>query len=187
MKVFYGYAGPRINKNTHNLMNSFIEGFSTNYPSAEIFDAKLYDKEIGYCTGCDGCLYGEKTCIIKDDMQDLYSHVVDSDVLVLGAPTYWFNIAAQLKTFIDRLYALPSGSLHGKSIVYITTFGDTDEKVSGAYNGMSSMKDMSDYCGAKFYTVYASTEVMDIENNVEAKAAAHEAGEKLAEELKIKN
>lgn len=81
-------------------------------------------------------------------MQDLYHEVVDSDVLVLGAPTYWFNMAAQLKTFIDRLYALPSGSLHGKSIVYITTFGDSDEKVSGAYNGINALQDTADYCGA---------------------------------------
>lgn len=185
MKIFYGYAGPRVNKNTHTLMNSFIDGFNKNYEGTEIFDAKLYEKNIEYCTGCDGCLYGERTCIIKDDMQDLYHEVVDSDVLVLGAPTYWFNMAAQLKTFIDRLYALPSGSLHGKSIVYITTFGDSDEKVSGAYNGINALQDTADYCGAKFYAVYASTEAMDVEENEEAKAAAYEAGEKLAEEVKL--
>lgn len=28
MKIFYGYAGPRVNKNTHTLMNSFIDGFN---------------------------------------------------------------------------------------------------------------------------------------------------------------
>lgn len=185
MKVFYGYAGPRVNKNTHTLMKYFIEGFKSDSPEAEIFDAKLYEKNIGYCTGCDGCLYGDRTCVIKDDMQDLYDEVASSDVLVLGAPTYWFNVAAQLKTFMDRLYALPSGSLHGKTLVYVTTFGDTDDKISGAYNGISSFKDISDYCGAKFHSLYVSTEVMDVEVNEEVKKNAFEAGIEVSKELKI--
>ena len=55
------------------------------------------------CNGCEGCA---KTfhCVIDDDMQSIYPKILEADALILGSPTYFYNVTALMKAFIDRLY-----------------------------------------------------------------------------------
>ena len=59
--------------------------------------------------GCDGCLACEGggqerkgECRIKDDMQQMYSKLLEADCLVLGTPVYFEMLSGQLKMFLDR-------------------------------------------------------------------------------------
>lgn len=63
----------------------------------------LSDYSISGCTGCEGC---KKTyqCVIADDMQKLYPHILEADAIILGSPTYFYNITSLMKAFIERLY-----------------------------------------------------------------------------------
>ena len=47
-------------------------------------------------------------CVQKDDMAKVFAELKDADMVVFASPIYWFDITAQLKTVIDRLYALGS-------------------------------------------------------------------------------
>jgi multimeric flavodoxin WrbA/putative sterol carrier protein len=61
----------------------------------------LSQHEIKPCTGCALCL--EKgACWIRDDYQNLVQRVLAADAVILASPVYFFNVTAQMKTFLDR-------------------------------------------------------------------------------------
>ena len=63
------------------------------------------DYNINPCIGCNSCYErdGHK-CFQKDDMEIVYSKLVEADILVVASPVYFYSISAQLKTLIDRLH-----------------------------------------------------------------------------------
>ncbi len=60
--------------------------------------------------GCKGCFGGHSSrecpCVQKDDMNKIYPAVKECDVIVLATPLYYWNMSGQLRTAIDRLFAL---------------------------------------------------------------------------------
>lgn len=183
MKVFVAFAGPRLKGNTAELMNSFIDGMKSAKPDIKIFDGKVYEKKINYCRGCELCKTKTGVCVQKDDMFELYDDLFDSDVLILAGPTYWFNMAGQLKVFVDRMYGMRAGGLRNKTIVYITTYGDVDEYASGAHNAINSLKEVSEYLGVPFEAVYASTGSGPISENAAVRDMAFDRGAELARKI----
>lgn len=74
----------------------------------------LADMRIGYCTGCNGCS-AKRQCVQRDDMDILISQLMQADVVCIGSPSWWGDVTAQLKTFIDR--SLPLCDTRGGTIV----------------------------------------------------------------------
>jgi multimeric flavodoxin WrbA len=100
-KVEFIIGSPRKKGNTvvmaeslNNNLNK--EKFTSNFTF-------LYDLEINACTDCRGCKRGNLTCIVKDDMQEIYKRIDAADILVFGTPIYWFTPTAKMKAFLDRL------------------------------------------------------------------------------------
>lgn len=58
--------------------------------------------------GCKACMACKKTgeCTQDDDMSTLYPKLKDAEALMLATPVYFAAETAQLKCFIDRLYAM---------------------------------------------------------------------------------
>lgn len=46
-----------------------------------------------------------RACVQRDDMADVIESLQDADMVVFASPIYWFDITAQEKAAIDRLYA----------------------------------------------------------------------------------
>ena len=63
--------------------------------------------------GCKGCFGGHSgracPCVQKDDMNQIYPAVKESAVVVLASPLYYWNLSGQLRTAMDRLFALEEG------------------------------------------------------------------------------
>lgn len=63
--------------------------------------------------GCKGCFGGDNSrecpCVQKDDMAKIYPAVKSADVVVLASPFYYWNMSGQLRTAVDRLFALEEG------------------------------------------------------------------------------
>jgi multimeric flavodoxin WrbA len=57
--------------------------------------------KIRECDGCHSCWKG-KRCSKRDDMNDTYELISQSDVIVFGTPVYWYGPTALMKAFIDR-------------------------------------------------------------------------------------
>jgi multimeric flavodoxin WrbA len=100
MTEILGIVGsPRKKGNTHILVSRVLEG-----AAAEGADTKtlfLRRMKIRECDGCHTCWKG-KPCSKRDDMNDAYSLISDSDIMVFGTPVYWYGPTALMKAFIDR-------------------------------------------------------------------------------------
>jgi len=71
---------------------------------ADVEFIRLLDLDIRPCRICKTCLLSEKgSCVIKDDAQFLYDHIMDSDGLILGAPVYSLTPPGFIKMFEDRM------------------------------------------------------------------------------------
>jgi multimeric flavodoxin WrbA len=83
-------------------------------------------KRINFCLHCDYCLE-HKECISKDDMQDLYKLLKESDGIIFATPVYNGGVSAQTKAVMDRCRALVAGDknfFRGKVGMGIALGGD---------------------------------------------------------------
>jgi multimeric flavodoxin WrbA/putative sterol carrier protein len=61
----------------------------------------LSQYQIGFCTGCATCLE-TGSCWVRDDYNSVVRNVLEADAVILASPVYFFNVTAQMKTFLDR-------------------------------------------------------------------------------------
>jgi putative NADPH-quinone reductase len=100
MKKILGIMGsPRRNGNTHILLTKILEGAEAEGVRGDILF--LDDLTIQECNGCHACWEG-KDCSKDDDMNSIYSKIIESDGIVFGTPVYWYGPTALMKGFIDR-------------------------------------------------------------------------------------
>ena len=56
---------------------------------------------IAPCEGCYKCVK-EGKCVIKDDFQAVFNHMVEADCIIMGSPVYNGSITPKLKALMDR-------------------------------------------------------------------------------------
>jgi multimeric flavodoxin WrbA len=141
MKVLGVVGSRRKNGNTAYLVQEALNEIQSEEVETEII--YLGDYNIRGCNGCEGCKDTYK-CVVKDDMQKIYPLIMNSDALVLGSPTYFYNITSDMKAFIERLYCFQvfaeddrsvwssvNEALGGKYAVVISICEQNDEKDMG--------------------------------------------------------
>jgi multimeric flavodoxin WrbA len=176
-------GSPRKRGNSNMLAEQAAAG--AREAGAQVEVVSLHGLKIAPCNGCDACL---KTgiCTIKDDMQDLSPKVSNADGLILASPIYWYTYSAQLKTCIDRWYALWNGrndAFKGKPVGFVLTFGDIDVYTSGAINAIYTLDSMFRFLEADIAGwVYGSLmDIGDAAKNPELMQRAYRLGMKIAE------
>ncbi|MDD3402388.1 MAG: flavodoxin family protein [Hespellia sp.] len=101
-------GSPRKNGNTSALVRSFTCGAESAGNSVTEFFLDSMNIH-----GCKGCFGGHSSrecpCVQKDDMMQIYPIVKECDVIVLAPPLYYWNMSGQIRTAIDRLFALEEG------------------------------------------------------------------------------
>lgn len=112
MKVIGIVGSPRLNGNTQILVEEALAAARELGAETEVF--LVGQKNIAPCDGCEFC-QGGGGCRMDDDMQELYTRLQEADGIVFGSPVYYWDVSAQAKTVIDRMYAFrPERSLTGK-------------------------------------------------------------------------
>lgn len=96
-------GSPRKNGNTEMLADAFIESARAKGHTVNKFDAGR--KKLSGCIACDTCFSTGSACSVKDAFQEVEPMLEAADMIVLATPLYWFNMSAQIKAVIDRLYA----------------------------------------------------------------------------------
>lgn len=125
-KVLIISSSPRRQGNSDILCDEFARGVLDGGNIAQkIF---LKDKSINYCTGCGYCFNNKGNCSQKDDMEDIKDKMIHADVIVLATPIYFYTMAGQLKTFIDRNCFFYT-QLKGIDFYYIMTAADTGKDI----------------------------------------------------------
>ena len=107
-KIVILNGSPRKTGNTSALVKAFAEGAeNAGHTVIEFFLDKM---DIHGCKGCFGGHSGKECpCVQRDDMAQIYPAVKDADIVVLASPLYYWTISGQLRTALDRLFALEEG------------------------------------------------------------------------------
>lgn len=101
MRITVLIGSPRKGGNTETLADALIEGAQA--AGAEVTKYSLRGKKIGPCVNCDYC-QSHDGCAITDDMAEVYHLLQKTDAVVFATPIYFYNMSAQLKALLDRLY-----------------------------------------------------------------------------------
>jgi multimeric flavodoxin WrbA len=176
-------GSPREKGNSASLADEVAAGAKDS--GAQVDSFYLHGMDIRPCDGCDFCLE-TGACVIKDDMQPLYTKLLAAHAIVLASPIYWFTFSAQLKTCIDRWYAIwnyKHDLFKGMPFGVVLTFGDTDVYTSGAINAIHTFETMFRFIQADVVGwVYGSlSDVGDAQKHPELMEKAHNLGRKLAQ------
>lgn len=124
-KILIISSSPRKGGNSDTLCDEFLKGAQdAGHTVEKIF---LRDKKINYCTGCGFCNTNDYTaCAQKDDMSEILDKMQEADTIVFATPIYFYAIAGQMKTFIDRMCARYT-HISNKEFYYIITAADSSK------------------------------------------------------------
>ena len=89
--------------NTEILLDAALDEAQRN--GATVSKLTLREMSIAPCDGCGGC-FKKGECIIKDDMQNVYSEMKKADGIIWATPVYFWSMSAMTKLAMDRTYAL---------------------------------------------------------------------------------
>ncbi len=103
MKIFAVNGSPRKQGSTAAVINEMVRMALDAGHHVDRHD--VYDLNISGCRGCMGCKHGD-SCVIDDDMTQIYLEMKEADIIILGSPIYMGAETGPFKMFIDRTYAL---------------------------------------------------------------------------------
>jgi len=100
MRIIGISGSPRVGGNTDTILKEALTAAQDE--GAEIELLRLSDYRLQPCNACGTC-FKTKECVIDDDGEKLYQEIVKADGVILGSPSYFQGVTAQMKTFIDRI------------------------------------------------------------------------------------
>jgi multimeric flavodoxin WrbA len=103
MKVIAIVGSPRKNGNTNYLVDQALQEISNH--GIETEKIMLGQYRINGCLGHENCS-SFKVCRQDDDGRWIIEKFSQADGIIIATPVYYYNMTAQMKTFIDRNYFL---------------------------------------------------------------------------------
>jgi multimeric flavodoxin WrbA len=96
-----GVSGsPRIGGNTDIILQEALA--AAKEEGAEVGLIRISDYRLEPCSACRAC-FSVKKCVIDDDCEKIYKEMLRADGIILGSPSYFQGVTAQMKIFIDRV------------------------------------------------------------------------------------
>jgi multimeric flavodoxin WrbA len=103
MKVLGIYGSPRPKGNSDLLLDKALEGVQSQGAAIE----KIYVRDLSFsgCVECGGCdETGE--CVLSDDLDAIYPLLLETPVIILSSPIFFYGLPSQAKALVDRSQAL---------------------------------------------------------------------------------
>jgi len=103
MKVVAFNGSARKDGNTAIMINTALKELEKNGIDTELF--QLSGKKIHGCLACGKCFENkDRRCAVKTDvLNECLEKIIAADGLILGSPTYFADITAEMKALIDRV------------------------------------------------------------------------------------
>ena len=92
MKIPGIVGSPRKSGNTEILMGEVLRVAHEAGLETEMFG--MSEKRAGPCDACATCCE-TGSCVVQDDMQELYAMMDQADGIVIGSPVYFGSVSAQ--------------------------------------------------------------------------------------------
>lgn len=135
MKIVLLNGSPRKGGNTEIMVDTFMENVDMKH---EVVKLNVASMNIKGCLGCKYCWLHQGECVQKDDMIEVWNHLKEADMVVFASPIYWFDMTAQLKIAIDRMYAGGATGFHFHKTALLLDAG-ADHVFDAAINQYKAM------------------------------------------------
>jgi len=132
-------GSPRTGSNTEILLREVLKTIKKSGAETELI--LLREKNIELCRGCDEKCSKTGECVISDDMQEIYEKLINSDLIILGSPTYFDSVSGLMKNFMDRTDPLTAGRKLKNKIAGVIGVGQV-----GPESIRKAMRSMMDLC-----------------------------------------
>lgn len=103
MKILMLNGSPRRDGNIAQMLDVMRE--EAEAEGHEVVVMRVSEMLIQPCTGCMSCRSKRRCMLPDDDAQRVSDILMNTDVLVIGAPCYWGNLPGQIKVLFDRMVA----------------------------------------------------------------------------------
>lgn len=128
MKIVGINTSPREVSNAKIALEKALDTAKVEGADVELIDSNPLN--ISTCQGDNYCKAHEGKCAIDDDMTKIYKAIEEADGIIFSIPVYFFDVNAQMKLIIDRLYSyfqFPFAETYGtKKVSFIITQGTPD-------------------------------------------------------------
>ena len=148
MQITVIEGSPHLKGASSTIANRFVEGAREAGHTVDVVE--VVRLSIGMCRACNAC-GASGPCIQKDDMTDVRSKIMSSDMLVFVTPNHFCGFSANLKAVVDRFYSFSANlkTRHVKAVL-IAASADREDWTMDAiriqYDGMCRYLNMQD-CG----------------------------------------
>ena len=150
-KVLVITTSLRTNSNSDILAERLIAGAKD--AGHEVEHISLKRKEIKFCIGCLACQKTQK-CVLKDDVIGIAEKVKNADTLVFVTPIYYYEMAGQMKTLLDRLNPLYPSDYRFRKVYMLSTAAEdeasTPEKAVNGLQGWIDCFEKAEIAGTLF-------------------------------------
>ncbi len=124
MNILVISGSPRKGGNTEIMAETFAEGARESGNTVTV--KKLSGLSVAPCLDCEYCFSHDGACSQHDGMAEILEAVDRADMLVFASPIYWFNVTAQMKAVVDRLYARAQKGFHPTCAALLLDSGSPD-------------------------------------------------------------
>lgn len=118
MKVVAFNGSPHKKGNTSILINRVLDELKKKGIETEL--VQLRGKDIKGCIACYKCFENQnRQCAVQnDDVNECIGKMIEADGIILGSPTYFSNITAEMKALIDRagMVGTANGGLYRRKV-----------------------------------------------------------------------
>ncbi len=173
-------GSPRLGGNTQMLVNTVLGTLKDAGWDTEFF--QLGGQKIRGCQACSGCFKAkDRTCVMKDDcFNELFAKIIQADAVIIGTPTYFSDVSAEVKALTDRTgyVALANGRLLkgkiGAAVVAVRRGGAIQ-----AYDSINHMYLMTQMVvpGSVYWNLGFGLRREDVKNDEEGLANMKNLGE----------
>lgn len=99
MNILVLNGSPRKNGTVADLLKLVVKGISSQHQVEWI---NVYELNMKPCMACMKCRPDQECVLPEDDAHIVGCKIRDADALIVGTPTHWGNMSAQLKLLFDR-------------------------------------------------------------------------------------
>lgn len=186
MKVVALNGSPKANGNTAQSLKMVLEELEKEGIGTEL--VQLGGKSVCGCKACRRCFQKrDGCCAVEDDLNPILKKVFEADGLLIGSPTYFSNMSAEVKAFIDRcgFVSMANGGLMrrktGAAVVSVRRAGSTF--VFSSINLFFGITEMITV-GSTYWNMTLSLEPGDVQKDQEGIRTFQTLGKNMAWLLK---
>jgi multimeric flavodoxin WrbA len=102
MQLLAIHASPRSQGNSEIFLDAFLS--TLNHQKIKTEKIKLTELKFSPCVECGGC-EKDGTCILKDDLTEVYPKILKANFLVVATPIFFYSHPSFLQAFFERFQA----------------------------------------------------------------------------------